>query len=38
MVEIRSEITALRNNPYAGSVRRSGFSGAETASLIDIKG
>ncbi|GHV54538.1 hypothetical protein AGMMS49579_15310 [Spirochaetia bacterium] len=37
MVEIRSEITALRNNPYAAS-RRSAFSGAGTASLIDIKG
>ncbi|MDR0877678.1 MAG: flagellar biosynthesis protein FlgN [Treponema sp.] len=38
MGEIRSEITALRNNPYAGSARRSGFSEAWTASLIDIKG
>jgi hypothetical protein len=38
MVEIRSEITALRNNPYAGSARRSAFTEAGTASLIDIKG
>ncbi|GHV06674.1 hypothetical protein FACS189485_15590 [Spirochaetia bacterium] len=38
MSEIRSEITALRNNPYAASARRSAFSGAGTASLIDIKG
>ncbi|GHV87212.1 hypothetical protein AGMMS50255_5080 [Spirochaetia bacterium] len=38
MTEIRSEITALRNNPYVGSARRSAFSGAGTASLIDIKG
>jgi predicted phage gp36 major capsid-like protein len=38
MVEIRSEIKTLRNNPYAGSARRSAFSEAGTASLIDIKG
>jgi hypothetical protein len=36
MVELRSEIKALRNNPYAA--RRSTFSDANTASLIDIKG
>ncbi|GHV63116.1 hypothetical protein AGMMS49587_12100 [Spirochaetia bacterium] len=38
MTEIRSEITALRGNPYAAAARRSAFSGAGTASLIDIKG
>jgi hypothetical protein len=38
MVEIRSEIKALRNNPYAASARRSSFSDTETASLIDLKG
>jgi hypothetical protein len=35
MVELRAEIKSLRNNPYAA---RSSFSGAETASLIDISG
>jgi hypothetical protein len=38
MVELRSEITALRNNPYAASARRSVFSSANTASLVDIEG
>ncbi|GHV91695.1 hypothetical protein AGMMS50268_21980 [Spirochaetia bacterium] len=39
MVEIRSEIKTLRNNPYAASARRSSFSSeVGTASLIDIKG
>jgi hypothetical protein len=36
MAELRTEIKVLRNNPYAA--RRSGFSGAETASLVDISG
>ena len=39
MLELRSEIKALRNNPYAASARRSAFGGGtNTASLIDIKG
>ncbi|GHU71074.1 hypothetical protein FACS189450_06500 [Spirochaetia bacterium] len=37
MSEIRSEITALRNNPYA-SARRFTFSDAGMATVIDIKG
>ena len=38
MLELRTEIKALRNNPYAASSRRSGFGGANTASLVDIQG
>ena len=38
MVELRSEIKALRNNPYAANARRSGFGDTNTASLIDLKG
>jgi DNA-binding transcriptional regulator GbsR (MarR family) len=38
MLELRSEIKALRNNPYASSSRRPNFNDANTASLIDIKG
>jgi DNA-binding transcriptional regulator GbsR (MarR family) len=38
MLELRSEIKALRNNPYAASSRRSGFGGINTASLVDLKG
>jgi len=38
MLELRSEIKTLRNNPYAAGGRRSSFSSAGTASLIDIKG
>ena len=38
MVELRSEINILRNNPYAANARRSAFSSGNTASLIDIKG
>jgi len=38
MIELRSEIKALRNNPYAASAKRSSFGGMNTASLIDIKG
>jgi hypothetical protein len=36
MVELRAEIKSLRDNPYAA--RRSSFSGAGTASLVDIEG
>jgi len=36
MVELRSEIKALRNNPYAA--KRSGFADTNSASLIDLKG
>jgi predicted Zn-dependent peptidase len=36
MLELRSEIKALRNNPYAA--KRSGFSDTSTASLVDLKG
>jgi len=36
MIELRSEITSLRNNPYAQ--RRTSFTDTDTASLIDIKG
>jgi len=38
MLELRSEIKALRNNPYSASAKRSAFSGINTAALIDIKG
>ena len=38
MVELRSEIKTLRNNPYAMSNRRSNFASANTASMIDIHG
>lgn len=38
MVELRSEITALRNNPYAASNRRSSFGSANTTSTINLKG
>jgi hypothetical protein len=36
MEAVRSEITALRKNPYAK--RRSVYAGAETPALIDIEG
>jgi hypothetical protein len=36
MLELRSEIKTLRNNPYAAG--RSSFGTANTASLVDIKG
>jgi hypothetical protein len=36
MVELRTEIQALRNNPYAATSRRSNL--GNTASLIDIQG
>jgi len=38
MVELRSEIKTLRNNPYAAASRRSAFSDGRTASLIDVQG
>jgi len=38
MLELRSEIKALRNNPYAASNRRTNFNDTNTASLIDIHG
>ena len=38
MLELRSEIKALRNNPYATSGRRSSFGDTNTASLVDIQG
>jgi len=38
MLELRSEIKALRNNPYAANAKRSSFGGLNTSSLIDIKG
>jgi len=38
MLELRSEIKALRNNPYTATAKRSTFGGINTASLIDIKG
>ena len=38
MVELRSEIQALRDNPYAANARRAAFSGGTTASLVDIEG
>jgi len=38
MLELRSEIKALRNNPYAASSRRTNFNDTSTASLIDIHG
>jgi hypothetical protein len=37
MVELRSEIKTLRNNPYAAGARRASFSGG-TASIVDIQG
>jgi DNA-binding transcriptional regulator GbsR (MarR family) len=36
MLELRSEIKALRNNPYAA--RRSGLNNTGTPSLVDLKG
>jgi len=37
MLELRSEITTLRNNPYASGGRKT-FNSANTASLVDIRG
>jgi len=38
MLELRTEIKALRNNPYSANRRQSGYGSTNTASLIDIKG
>jgi hypothetical protein len=38
MVELRSEIKALRDNPYLAKSRRSSFADANTASVVDISG
>jgi len=38
IVELRSEIKTLRNNPYAAASRRSAFNDGKTASLIDVQG
>jgi len=38
MLELRTEIKSLRNNPYAASGRRTNFSDTNTASLVDITG
>ena len=37
MLELRQEITTLRNNPYAAG-QRGAFSNSNTAALIDIQG
>ena len=38
MIELRTEIKALRNNPYNAASKHSGFNSANTASLVDISG
>ncbi|MDR2543043.1 MAG: flagellar biosynthesis protein FlgN [Treponema sp.] len=38
MMELRSEITALRNNPYVLSNKRSSFGSTNTSSLVDLQG
>lgn len=38
MLELRTEIKALRDNPYSASARRSGFNNPNTASMVDIEG
>ena len=38
MLELRSEIKNLRNNPYAANSRRTSFNDTGTASLVDIHG
>jgi hypothetical protein len=38
MLELRSEIKSLRNNPYAANSRRTSFNDTGTASLVDIHG
>jgi hypothetical protein len=38
MVELRSEITSLRNNPYAANARKAAYTDGKTASLVDISG
>jgi len=37
MMELRTEITALRNNPYVSSAKRSSF-GSSSSSLVDLQG
>jgi len=37
MLELRSEIKALRNNPYAAGGRKA-FAGSNTATMVDIQG
>jgi len=38
MTELRSEITALRSNPYVMSNKRSSYGGINTSSLVDLQG
>ncbi|MCL2179490.1 MAG: flagellar export chaperone FlgN [Treponema sp.] len=38
MLELRQEIKTLRTNPYVVSNRRSSYSGANSASLVDLQG
>jgi len=38
MTEIRSEINAMKNNPFASGARRPVYHNYNTASLVDIKG
>ena len=38
MIELRTEIKALRNNPYNTANKLSGFNSSNTASLVDISG
>jgi len=38
MVELRSEIKALRNNPYTAGGRKTNFNDLNSASLVDLKG
>jgi len=38
MLELRSEIKALRNNPYMAGGRKTNFSDSNSASLVDLKG
>jgi len=38
MIELRSEIKALRNNPYTAGGRKTNFSDSNSASLVDLKG
>jgi hypothetical protein len=38
MVELRSEIKSLRNNPYAANARKASYTDGKTASLVDIRG
>jgi hypothetical protein len=38
MVDLRSEIKSLRNNPYAANARKAAYTDGKTASLVDISG